>query len=255
MPLLFAASDTDLIVGAITALTTVVGGFLEWVRRNISGKLEGVGEEVAAVKTDVAAVKTDVAAVKTDVTAVTDRVKKIEPAIEKVQKELVPNGGKSLRDAIDEIERRGIITDGLVRTRFEGDTLASYECNAKGKCTYASTALADLFGINPEDFLGNGWLSAVKGQDERMRVWQNWQQAVAEGVPYSDTYQVVLPHGETIRVRTYTRAVKDKKGEVVCYFGVVTPLPDSKTFTRIQSNPYPAPENKPATLPPQGEIS
>lgn len=170
-----------------------------------------------------------------------ERVKKIEPIVA----EFKPNGGSSMRDAVNLLERRLTILAGQHRARFEGDALATYECDATGQCTYASAALAELYGMPAEQFMGTGWLRAVATATERERVWGTWQHAIRHQIPYEDIY-TVLAHGKPLKVRTYTRAVKDAKGVPLCYFGVVVvPPPDSKLVgggsTAASSSPPVAP--------------
>lgn len=237
MPLL-AAADGELIAAAGAAFGAAAP-FVAWVTKKLFAKLTQLVHRFDEVGERVQAIGEKVAAVEGKVDSVGDRVKKIEPIAEVVSKEFLPNGGTSLRDAVDQLRRRAAIMDGILRARFEGDSLATYECGPDGQCTYASAALADLYGLTPDAFIGNGWLKAVRGHNERIRVWHNWLQAVKEGVPYEDVYEIWVD-GKALKVRTYTRVVRDDKGRPLCYFGVVTPAPDSKLFADKRSKPDPA---------------
>jgi PAS domain-containing protein len=122
-------------------------------------------------------------------------------------------------------------------------------------CTYASAALAELYGLPAEQFHGSGWLRAVASTTERERVWASWQYAVKHGTPYEDIYTVIA-HGKPLRIRTYTRAVRDAAGVPLCYFGIVTEAPpDSKlvgggSTAGSSSPPPPAPTDSHKPLPP-----
>jgi PAS domain-containing protein len=212
MPL-FAEAD---IITSATAAFGAAAPFVVWVFRKLFARLDKIisGFETVDQKVD----------------QIGARVAKLEPVVARLATEVAPNGGSSLRDAIDAIERRVTILAGQHRARFEGDGLATYECDAEGQCTYASVALADMYGMTPDQFLGSGWLMAVDGPGERERVWDAWMSAIKRGIPYEDSYTVVVGK-ERRKVRTYTRAVRDKTGKALCYFGIVTPAdPGSKLF-------------------------
>lgn len=202
---------------AVAAVFGAAAPFVAWVTRKVLAKIDKVLAKFDAVAAQITAVKADVKGLDEKIESVTNRVKKIEPVID----ELKPNGGSSIKDVISQLMEKVTILDGRHHARFDGDGVPTYECGPDGMCTYASAALAELYGTTPEHFIGNGWLAAVETAAERQRVWDSWQDAVRKGIPYEDTY-VVRSHGVRKRVRTYTRAVKDRTGRVLCYFGVVT---------------------------------
>lgn len=230
-------------LGAAAAGLGAAGPLAWWVARKLLRRLDRL-----LMRADTISTKVD---------AIDARVKKIEPIVA----EFKPNGGSSMRDAVNLLERRLTILAGQHRARFEGDSLATYECDATGQCTYASAALAELYGMPAEHFMGTGWLRAVANSTDRERVWGTWQHAIKNQIPYEDIY-TVLAHGKPLKVRTYTRVVKDAKGVPLCYFGVVVvPPPDSKLVgggsTAASSSPPVAPapladtdEHTPLPVPP-----
>lgn len=209
----------EAIAAAVAAAATAAAPVVTWVAKKVLSRIDKVLHKFDAIETQVATVKADVKGLEEKVESVSSRVKKMEPVID----ELKPNGGSSIKDVINQLMERVTILDGRHHARFDGDGLATYECGPDGMCTYASAALGELYGMSPEQFTGNGWLSAVETAQERQRVWDSWQAAVKAGIPYEDVY-VVRCHAVRRRVRTYTRAVKDRSGKVLCYFGVVTDM-------------------------------
>ncbi len=99
---------------------------------------------------------------------------------------------------------------------------AIYVCNSvTGECTYANMELAELFGLDAADFAGNGWLSAINSE-ERSAVWQRWQQAVREHIPYECEYGVTNQRtGEAFLAYTKAYPAKLKTGKIVWYVGTV----------------------------------
>lgn len=149
-------------------------------------------------------------------------------AIAAIQAELKPNGGQSIRDAIDDIRRRTIEAD--IRSRVVREILPTgmYECTPAGECVWVNEALCDLFGMHPEAMLGHGWLSAVLESD-RDAAWQAWKRAIENITPYSDTYTVVNQRTGT-RTRCWTKASRyiDAEGHTVMYYGTVKKIESFK---------------------------
>ena len=88
---------------------------------------------------------------------------------------------------------------------------------------YISEGLHDLTGYEPADILGNARLSYndLIHPEDRERVHAEIQQAVDAGRTYQVEYRVVRADGGTAWVWEQGRAVRDKKGRVVCLDGVV----------------------------------
>lgn len=95
-----------------------------------------------------------------------------------------------------------------------------YVCTPDGKCTWANDFLCDAFGVDSTDMLGFGWIGAV-AKSEQVRVHTAWKSAVAEGIPYRESYEVEPRDGKD-RWRAMTQAWPVVRGgKTVCYVGYV----------------------------------
>ena len=135
---------------------------------------------------------------------------------------LIPNGGSSLADVINQIREDQLI--GQTRTQILWEHQAGvgyYECDADtGACTHANKILTDLFGIPLEQFLGSGWLGAIETQVERDRIYRSWLAAVKDRIPYEVEYFIVVD-GVRTKVRTRAWACRDKTGKALKMFGTL----------------------------------
>jgi PAS domain S-box-containing protein len=137
-----------------------------------------------------------------------------------LQKELLPNGGKSLNDSIRRIEGK---IDKVYAGFHFGITLrdeAVWECDPEGHCRWASPSLCHMFGIAQQDMIGFGWLEAVATQDERARVGKEWVDAVEKRIPYSAQYTIHnRMTGEKCVVESRGWPCVDTDGNPIWYYG------------------------------------
>jgi len=155
-------------------------------------------------------------------------IKKLNLAIN----ELVPNGGGSIKDSIGRMERKLDMVQR--RTDIITDSLPDgiYECDAEGRCTFASLALCKAFGLQSSEMMGIGWLSAIHPED-RQPTHEVWMESVKTGTPYRASYRVVNQvSGEEMLCTTEARAVKNGKGEVIGYYGKLWPDTAGEPYRR-----------------------
>lgn len=160
--------------------------------------------------------------------------------VDSILKELTPNGGGSIKDAVTSMRNDvkmlkanvSILRDGL-RFSLGLQPSAVFETDEHGRCTNASPALCDMFGKTHEEMLGLGWLSAIESAEGRDRAWTNWRSAVESGVPYKDRY---LVHNERTgeRFYAYSRAMasKTEDGVIRYFFGSVEKEQPASTALR-----------------------
>lgn len=138
-------------------------------------------------------------------------------------------GEKAGDKIVEEFSRRSKdIILGEVRQQFIESKLgiALYVCSPDGSCEYANEAIADLFGLERAQMLGNGWMRAVN-RSERQKVMEFWEYAVQHKMPYDYEYGVVNQETmEKFKVSTRAFPVVSKDGSVLCYVGMVERLSD-----------------------------
>jgi PAS domain-containing protein len=94
-----------------------------------------------------------------------------------------------------------------------------YICNKDGECTWTNEHLNNTFGLDSQEMLGFGWLSAIENSD-RKRVNEEWIYAIENKIPYDSEYKVVNNRDNLlILVKTKALAVVDQDNNVKCYIG------------------------------------
>jgi len=115
------------------------------------------------------------------------------------------------------------LVDRIVKEEFRSRFMmmyakdSVYECDTQGMCTYVNPQMAKMFGIAASEAIGQGWLIALQ-PDERQRVWDAWQRAAGNGVPYEATF--TLKSGRRVKTIAHVCYSAENK-KPLYYIGVV----------------------------------
>lgn len=143
--------------------------------------------------------------------------------------EFKPNGGSSLRDAVNKIQSTVVIVDARQWAIVVGLRDPMWESDATGGCVRVNRALLDLVQRNFDEMTGAGWENIIC-PDDKIRVWQEWRLAVERKRTFESAYCVVDRAGERFRVQAIAVPFRAPNNEVVGYVGRyshVEPLPKS----------------------------
>ena len=144
--------------------------------------------------------------------------------------------GGSLLDRVGAIEDDLVVLRDGQRARDDANSsgdIHTFECNVDGTCVYASRSMAALFGLNQDEMLGYGWLEAISSAEERRRVQGNWQNAIATGSPYRDSYKVHNRRTGERFVATAHSVVSKNRNKPLRIFGTV----ERVTFIKMDDDP------------------
>ena len=150
-----------------------------------------------------------------------EAVSAIPEQVNALMKEVRPNGGSSLRDAIDrassKVDRLSWAVDELSATHYVRWKMAygeaSWHSDADGKCTAANHLLCDMVDANETDLIGNNWKNVIH-PDEQHRVFSEWGRVVSEGAQFNIQTKYLSMNEDVIPVRL-------KANPIVCHDKVV----------------------------------
>jgi len=120
---------------------------------------------------------------------VIDWLKRMAGLLETVEKELKPNGGSSLRDAINRIELRQIIADEKAQAMEMDSIKGVWEADTKGRYIHTNRTYQKITGLSSEATHGYGWLNAIH-KDDREGVLKDWEQAVSQQREFYQTFRI-----------------------------------------------------------------
>lgn len=156
----------------------------------------------------------------------------INSTINTIKLELQPNGGSSIKDKINMIEEHLTLANLRWRLLNTGNPIAVFECDEKGMITFANPAMVELFGLTEEELLGKGWLKALLDQEKRQEVWQSWDDAIKQDIPYEDYFTIKnAKTGKSVKCKATAIAHRTRKNKIIGYYGTI--ILDNDTKERI----------------------
>jgi PAS domain S-box-containing protein len=109
------------------------------------------------------------------------------------------------------------------------DTIPAYVFSAlpDGSFDFISQSLLDLTGFSPEAIFGWDWTIAVHPED-RDRAVEKWRESLATGEPRENEHRIRQANGEYRWFLARNSALRDDKGNIVRWYGVVIDIENQK---------------------------
>lgn len=163
---------------------------------------------------------------KAGLPALLDKLSKLESAIAKIGGEVCPNGGHSLRDAIDRIEQKQHYHEQRTKLLLSHSSYGSWESDPRGNLIWASDILLRMAGVTMSEIQGASWANIVS-PNERAGVFDEWSAAVEQQRNYRQHYHLVNNlTGKIVYVEARAVVMRNRDGSVGGFLGTVTPLED-----------------------------
>ena len=152
--------------------------------------------------------------------------------LDKIQSELKPNGGSSMRDAINRIDDKLTKVSGKINiiqasADITSDTLniCRWAADRQGLLNFVNRPFKKLIGVvDDESCLGDAWITNIVHEEDRPTTQNEWARAVASKSEYHHTFRIVNAQtGEVTKVTNHARLVIDDHGMVTGWVGVVIP--------------------------------
>lgn len=155
----------------------------------------------------------------------------IKKTIKEIQAELKPNGGSSLRDAINKIEKRvDEISENLNSLKVSHEILSevvgkpSFRSDSKGNILYWSDSLCRLCGISKaNEYMGLKWLSFVH-DDDRETIKEEWISTIKDQRMFLGKFKIINPYNSKVYsiIAKATPVHDDKSKKVIGWEGIIT---------------------------------
>nr|WP_314896113.1 PAS domain S-box protein [uncultured Flavobacterium sp.] len=127
---------------------------------------------------------------------------------------------KKAEEAVFESEQRYL-------TLTEVSPVGIFRTDAAGLTTYVNPRWCQISGLSYQEALGNGWLSAVHNDDEKL-LFNGWENATYNQEISLLEYRFVRPDGSISWVMGQVIPERNTKNEIVGYIGTITDITERK---------------------------
>jgi PAS domain S-box-containing protein len=123
-----------------------------------------------------------------------DKIPQMYAMMADIKKEVLPNGGSSLRDGVDRIERRIVTLEEKQNVFMRDAHHGLFETDSSGKWINVNRTLCRMLECSDDELLGKGWITFLKDQT----VFDLLNRAAANEVEYKGVAEFITATGETI---------------------------------------------------------
>lgn len=141
-----------------------------------------------------------------------------------------PTGSMGIIQDITERKRAdAALRESESRFRQLSDSLPQlvWTCTPAGDCDYLSQQWIEYTGIPAGPQLGSGWLEQIH-PDDRARVAESWQTAVANGTNFTTEYRIRRHDGIFRWFDDRAVALRDASGRIIKWFGSNTEIHEQR---------------------------
>lgn len=162
-----------------------------------------------------------------------NKIKRLISEIEKITHEFRPNGGSSIRDAINRIEARLISLERVQGALRQDGPLGIFQCTTDGKNVDVNRTYCRWLGVSKQDLMGWGWRSYLADASAREDYDNEWKQAFEEGRECEFTIAFKTSDGEIVHYLVHTYPLADQNNKVTQFLGILYPT-DEGTYIEEQ---------------------
>jgi PAS domain-containing protein len=148
--------------------------------------------------------------------------------IDEIYKEVKPNGGSSIKDIVNRLEKTVLSVDKKVSILQETEDafredgpLGVFECSVDGENKYVNRTFAKWLGVSKSDLMGFGWRNYLESFSTREDYDQEWQEAFKQGREVK--LPVVFRGLNDTKVFCFVQSypIFDSEGVIEKYLGII----------------------------------
>jgi PAS domain S-box-containing protein len=158
-----------------------------------------------------------------------EKALKAYPVIVKMADDFKPNGGHSLRDAVDRMERNQNIIQSRMYALLYTAQDAMFEADSNGAFTWVNRAWCETTGFHDHEAIGYGWLNSICS-DYQANITAQWKLAIEQKRDCIIEFDLVTKADQVIPAKIETTTLREH-GNVVGYMGRLTLLGSPRTET------------------------
>lgn len=144
--------------------------------------------------------------------------------IDKIYSELSPNGGASIRDAVNRIEIRLVAVEQRQNLYLMESPQGIFETDASGRVISVNRTYCRMTGRTERELFGMNWVNAILPED-RDRVMTNWESSVEECMEFICKFNMIHSDNQIFTVSTIAYPMENQvTGEIIGWMGTVNKI-------------------------------
>lgn len=147
-------------------------------------------------------------------------IKELYRKINLISEEFRPNGGSTLRDAINRIEDKITLQEQKTSAIIKSFPIGTWISDEKGKCIDVNKNLCQIMGRTESEIKGDNWSNWVH-QDEKEEVFDEWTRCIQNDLNFDMGYRFVLPNRKIQKVHGTAYRLKNDDGQIVGFLGTL----------------------------------
>lgn len=154
------------------------------------------------------------------------KFKEVNDLYQKIQViagEFRPNGGSTLRDAINRIETKVSLQQQTTTAIIKSFPIGTWISDEKGRCVDVNKNLCKITGRTETELKGDNWTNWIFEKDD---VIEEWQRCVTNDSNFDHEYHYVLSDRKKQKVHGVAQRLKNEKGDLVGFLGTLEPIGD-----------------------------
>lgn len=138
-----------------------------------------------------------------------------------IRAELLPNGGSSVRDAINRIEEKVILTDRMHWAIRQDGPYGIFRCDKEGRNLEVNRTFCRWLSVGADELLSHGWQNFVRNTPENDEFHQEWVRAFSQGREIELSCHMKTSSGLPITLDIKAYPLTNRTGQIGEYLGVM----------------------------------
>lgn len=142
-------------------------------------------------------------------------------SLEYIKHELSPNGSGSIRDAVDRIEAKLIISEQRYKLLTMDSPFGVFETDARGDFLHVNRTYCRWAKCSNTDLEGKGWVNYLANA-ERQHVFQEWMAAVHQEREFTSNFSLTPAESPSFTVHCNAFPMFDGKDKLSGWIGIIS---------------------------------
>jgi len=152
-----------------------------------------------------------------------DEANDLYKKVQLIAEEFRPNGGSTLRDAINRIEASVTIQEQKTLAIIKSLPLGTWISDARGKFVDVNKSMCKIMQRTESEIRGDNWSNWIIPA-EKEQVVEEWTRCITSDLNFDASFSCVLPNGKIQKVHAVAYQLRSLNGALLGFLGTLSPL-------------------------------